>query len=263
MNTFSEGGIWQLVSYWCHSLTFDDAAWPRSALTYTLLLRRRSAYYVINVVLPAMLLSFTSPAVFLLPADSGEKMTVGVTGVVAMSVYLAGVAGDLPQTSVQVCYLQVYLSVLLGVSALGVMLASAVLKLHHIPRDVSVGRKTRCVVSWMRKVTFVDACRSTALSSDVRSCSADEDQPSKNYDDSHGHHPNEDHTTDKTMTWVCVADTIDRFLFCVSSFTILASATLVFPYIIIKGSNHHHQIPEVPVPFQCFNETASISGSSF
>ena len=42
-------------------------------------IRRKSRFYFHNLLLPCILISMLSPFVFLLPADSGEKVSLGVT----------------------------------------------------------------------------------------------------------------------------------------------------------------------------------------
>ena len=79
-------------------------------------IRRKYLFFVTYIIFPCMLLSgvllmvfllqlrarTTAPAVlvvFLLPADSGEKVSLGVSILVAISVFLLLVAGNVPNTS--------------------------------------------------------------------------------------------------------------------------------------------------------------------
>ena len=63
------------------------------------LLCRKSTYYVVNVVAPCMLLSALALLVFLLPPDSGEKVTLGITVLLSFTVFLLLVAENVPKTS--------------------------------------------------------------------------------------------------------------------------------------------------------------------
>ncbi|TSK87433.1 Neuronal acetylcholine receptor subunit alpha-9-II [Bagarius yarrelli] len=69
---------------------------PYSDITYTLLLRRRSSFYVFNLLLPCFLISFLAPLGFFLPADSGEKVSLGVTVLLALTVFQLVVAESMP-----------------------------------------------------------------------------------------------------------------------------------------------------------------------
>lgn len=68
-------------------------------LVFTVLLTRKPTYFVINVVLPILILSLITLAVFWLPADSGEKVGLSVTIVLAFSVMQLVVADLIPRTS--------------------------------------------------------------------------------------------------------------------------------------------------------------------
>ena len=59
---------------------------------------RRSTFYLINYILPAVLINIISLFVFLMPSDSGEKITLGISAMLNMTVFLMAVIGDLPPT---------------------------------------------------------------------------------------------------------------------------------------------------------------------
>lgn len=62
-------------------------------------IRRRVLYYFLNVIIPCMLLSSLSLTGFLLPPDAGEKVTLGLTVLLAFSVFMLLVAENMPPTS--------------------------------------------------------------------------------------------------------------------------------------------------------------------
>ena len=65
----------------------------------TLHVRRKYTFFVTYIIFPCLLLSGVLLMVFLLPADSGEKVSLGVSILVAISVFLLLVAGNVPDTS--------------------------------------------------------------------------------------------------------------------------------------------------------------------
>uniref|UniRef100_A0A2I4BLM0 Neuronal acetylcholine receptor subunit alpha-9-I n=1 Tax=Austrofundulus limnaeus TaxID=52670 RepID=A0A2I4BLM0_AUSLI len=69
---------------------------PYTEITYTLLLKRRSSFYIFNLLLPCFLISFLAPLGFYLPADSGEKVSLGVTVLLALTVFQLLVAEIMP-----------------------------------------------------------------------------------------------------------------------------------------------------------------------
>ena len=155
---FNTGGTWQLVESYFHVISYD----PKSSYFYTgfeksfeyhLRLRRRTTFYIFNIILPVVFLSLTTTIVFLLPAEAGEKMGVSMAVLLAYSVYLSIIADDLPRTSSQVCYLQVYLTMLhTGVLPAGLP--------HHAPCRHRPGRDPVCSGPQASPHGSRDACRS-------------------------------------------------------------------------------------------------------
>ena len=57
--------------------TYECCPEPYPDVTFTLVMRRRTLYYGLNLLLPCLLISTLALLVFLLPADSGEKISLG------------------------------------------------------------------------------------------------------------------------------------------------------------------------------------------
>ncbi len=54
---------------------------------------------MINVIVPCIMLSTLTLLVFVIPPDSGDKVTLGITVLLAFSVFMLAVAENLPETS--------------------------------------------------------------------------------------------------------------------------------------------------------------------
>ena len=93
-------------------------------------------YYVTSILLPVVLLGVLIIVVFLIPAESGEKIGYSITVLLAMSVFLSIISTILPRNSDDVCLLAVYLliNVILGVVA--VMLTAFQLRLFNREDDI-------------------------------------------------------------------------------------------------------------------------------
>ena len=70
-----------------------------SYVEFTLYLRRRYAFYVMNVIVPCILLSVLVMVSFCLPPDAGEKISLGISVLLAFTVFLLMVAENVPRTS--------------------------------------------------------------------------------------------------------------------------------------------------------------------
>lgn len=63
-----------------NELYYDCCKEPYPDVTFTVTMRRRTLYYGLNLLIPCVLISGLALLVFLLPADSGEKISLGEEG---------------------------------------------------------------------------------------------------------------------------------------------------------------------------------------
>ncbi|GFR71199.1 neuronal acetylcholine receptor subunit alpha-10, partial [Elysia marginata] len=101
LSNYVDNGEWELLGtkvirrvkfYTCCPEPFID-------VTFYIMIRRRVLYYFLNVIIPCMMLSSLSLTGFLLPPESGEKVTLGLTVLLAFSVFMLLVAENMPPTS--------------------------------------------------------------------------------------------------------------------------------------------------------------------
>ncbi|XP_055957696.1 CHRNA7-FAM7A fusion protein-like [Patella vulgata] len=111
-----------------------------------LVLQRKSLSLVLTVVLPVILLAFLNVFVFLLPTESGEKLSFSVTVLLAQAVFLSFISGLMPQTSDSTSSLSIYISAQLILSAIYVLLTCFNLSIHH--GDSS----NRPIPRWLTKI---------------------------------------------------------------------------------------------------------------
>ena len=72
---------------------------PFPDIMFYVRLRRRVKYYFMNIIIPCIILSFLCLAGFLLPPESGEKITLGLSVLLTITVFMLMVADKMPQTS--------------------------------------------------------------------------------------------------------------------------------------------------------------------
>ena len=72
---------------------------PFPEIVITFHIRRKTLYYMYNIVFPCMMMSTLTVLVFCLPPDSGEKIALGVTVLLAFSVFMLAIAEKMPETS--------------------------------------------------------------------------------------------------------------------------------------------------------------------
>ncbi|XP_010946490.2 acetylcholine receptor subunit delta isoform X1 [Camelus bactrianus] len=99
---FTENGEWEIVHRPARinvdpSAPLDSPS--RQDVTFYLIIRRKPLFYVINILVPCVLISFMINLVFYLPADCGEKTSMAISVLLAQSVFLLLISKRLPATS--------------------------------------------------------------------------------------------------------------------------------------------------------------------
>ncbi|XP_022087676.1 neuronal acetylcholine receptor subunit alpha-10-like [Acanthaster planci] len=123
----------------------DAPGIPYTDVVYTMHFKRRSLYYVFNLVMPCVLVAGITILGFVLPADSGEKVSLGITVLLSLTVFLLLIAESMPPSSHVPVIGQYYAATMLLVS-ISIMLTVIVLNLHHR------GPTCRPVPRWMRRI---------------------------------------------------------------------------------------------------------------
>ena len=72
---------------------------PYPDVRFTIIIRRKTLYYLFNIIFPCLWLTILSLLGFWLPPDSGEKITLGITVLLAFSVFMLLIAESMPATS--------------------------------------------------------------------------------------------------------------------------------------------------------------------
>ncbi|XP_032806151.1 neuronal acetylcholine receptor subunit alpha-7 isoform X1 [Petromyzon marinus] len=146
-------GEWDLVEIpgKRNELYYDCCQEPYPDVTYTLTIRRRTLYYGLNLLVPCVLISALSLLVFLLPADSGEKISLGITVLLSLTVFMLLVAEIMPATSDSVPLIGQYFASTMIIVAFSVVVTVIVLQYHHHNPD---GKK---MPQWVR-VILLDWC---------------------------------------------------------------------------------------------------------
>jgi hypothetical protein len=125
-----------------------------SQVTFTLKLRRKPLYYVMNIILPVVFLGYLNILVFVIPVDAGEKMSFSVTVFLSFAVFLTIISTLLPTSSENTPIIAMYLIIQLIYGVIALVISAFQLRLHHrheteeIPsfwiKVVQLRRKLKC-----------------------------------------------------------------------------------------------------------------------
>nr|XP_047928862.1 neuronal acetylcholine receptor subunit alpha-9 isoform X2 [Anser cygnoides]XP_047928863.1 neuronal acetylcholine receptor subunit alpha-9 isoform X2 [Anser cygnoides]XP_047928864.1 neuronal acetylcholine receptor subunit alpha-9 isoform X2 [Anser cygnoides]XP_047928865.1 neuronal acetylcholine receptor subunit alpha-9 isoform X2 [Anser cygnoides]XP_047928866.1 neuronal acetylcholine receptor subunit alpha-9 isoform X2 [Anser cygnoides]XP_047928867.1 neuronal acetylcholine receptor subunit len=138
-----------VITYGCCSEPYPD-------VTFTLILKRKSSFYIFNLLLPCILISFLAPLGFYLPADSGEKVSLGVTVLLALTVFQLMVAEIMPPSENVPLIGKYYIATMTMITA-STALTIIIMNVHHCGSEAKpVPQWARVVIlDYMSKIFFV------------------------------------------------------------------------------------------------------------
>ncbi|OWF39101.1 Neuronal acetylcholine receptor subunit alpha-7 [Mizuhopecten yessoensis] len=94
---YKPNGEWDID--WTSVTNNTDLGHYYSIIDFSIHLARRSAYFIISMTIPVLLLCFLNPFVFLLPASSGERISYTITMFLSLAVYMTVVGENMPKVS--------------------------------------------------------------------------------------------------------------------------------------------------------------------
>ncbi|XP_077995873.1 neuronal acetylcholine receptor subunit alpha-2-like [Glandiceps talaboti] len=100
-------------------------------VVYTLVLRRRSLFYVVNLIIPCIVMSMLIMLVFCLPPDSGEKISLSISVLLALTVFQLLMAEIMPPTSSATPLVGKFLLFTTFLVSSSIVVTVAVLNLHY------------------------------------------------------------------------------------------------------------------------------------
>ncbi|CAP30163.2 Protein CBR-ACR-3 [Caenorhabditis briggsae] len=103
LNDYLPSGVWDLMD--APGLLIDE----RSKISYQIKIRRKALFYTVILIMPTVLMAFLSMMVFYLPAESSEKITLAISILLALVVFLLVVSKILPPTSSTIPLMAKYL----------------------------------------------------------------------------------------------------------------------------------------------------------
>uniref|UniRef100_G3NGE7 Neuronal acetylcholine receptor subunit alpha-7 n=1 Tax=Gasterosteus aculeatus aculeatus TaxID=481459 RepID=G3NGE7_GASAC len=110
---------------------YDCCKEPYQDVKFIVTIRRRTLYYALNLLIPCVLLSSMTLLIFVLPADSGEKISLGITVLLSLTVFMLLVAEIMPATSDSVPLIGQYFASIMIIVGMSVIATVVVLQYHH------------------------------------------------------------------------------------------------------------------------------------
>ncbi|XP_053468016.1 acetylcholine receptor subunit delta [Ictalurus furcatus] len=130
---FTENGEWEIIHRPARRNIYKSIPMDSNKhqdITFYLIIKRKPLFYIVNIIIPCVLISFLASLVYYLPADSGEKMTLSISVLLAQSVFLLLISQRLPETSMAVPLIVKYLMFIMVLVTVVVLNCVIVLNLH-------------------------------------------------------------------------------------------------------------------------------------
>ncbi|CAG6021095.1 unnamed protein product [Menidia menidia] len=146
-----ESGEWVIVNavgkyntkkYECCTEIYAD-------ITYYFIIRRLPLFYTINLIIPCLLISCLTVLVFYLPSQCGEKITLCISVLLSLTVFLLLITEIIPSTSLVIPLIGEYLLFTMVFVTLSIIITVFVLNVHHR------SPQTHSMPHWVRRV-FLD-----------------------------------------------------------------------------------------------------------
>ncbi|XP_071507884.1 neuronal acetylcholine receptor subunit alpha-10-like [Diadema antillarum] len=142
---FAQNGVWTLESFAASNLRPFYLCCPHnfSEIRYTLRLRRESAFFTKVVVVPSVLLTMLMALTFWSHPDSGEKVTLAISNLLAMILFQQLVADSMPPIGDTTSVLVTFFFIMIALGCGAVVCAVIVLRIYHTGGE-------RQMPSWLR-----------------------------------------------------------------------------------------------------------------
>ncbi|PAV86499.1 hypothetical protein WR25_16914 isoform A [Diploscapter pachys] len=121
----------------------------RSRAVFHVKIRRKTLFYTVVLIIPTVVMAFLSVAVFFLPTDSTEKMTLTISVLLSIVVFLLLVSKILPPTSFTIPLMAKYLLLTFVLNIITILVTIIVVNVFFR------SPKTHRMPKWVRSI-FID-----------------------------------------------------------------------------------------------------------
>ncbi|KAI8039382.1 hypothetical protein M5D96_008106 [Drosophila gunungcola] len=263
LSDYWKSGTWDIIEVPAYLNVYEgDSNHPTETdITFYIIIRRKTLFYTVNLILPTVLISFLCVLVFYLPAEAGEKVTLGISILLSLVVFLLLVSKILPPTSLVLPLIAKYLLFTFIMNTVSILVTVIIInwnfrgpRTHRMPIAIG-GKQSKMEVMELsdlhhpnckinRKVNsggelgLGDGCRRESESSDSILLSPEASKATEAVEFIAEHLRNEDLYIQTREDWKYVAMVIDRlqlYIFFIvttaGTVGILMDAPHIFEYV--------------------------------
>nr|XP_056721967.1 neuronal acetylcholine receptor subunit alpha-3 [Euleptes europaea] len=159
LKEYWESGEWAIINApgYKHDIKYNccEAVYPD--ITYSLYIRRLPLFYTINMIIPCLLISFLTVLVFYLPSDCGEKVTLCISVLLSLTVFLLVITETIPSTSLVIPLIGEYLLFTMIFVTLSIVITVFVLNVHYrTPRTHTMPEWVKAIfLNFLPRIMFM------------------------------------------------------------------------------------------------------------
>ncbi|KAL1110186.1 hypothetical protein AAG570_008263 [Ranatra chinensis] len=146
LSDYWKSGTWDIIEVPAYLNIYEGNQPTETDITFYIIIRRKTLFYTVNLILPTVLISFLCVLVFYLPAEAGEKVTLGISILLSLVVFLLLVSKILPPTSLVLPLIAKYLLFTFIMNTVSILVTVIIINWNFR------GPRTHRMPSWIRTV---------------------------------------------------------------------------------------------------------------
>lgn len=168
LSDFTENNMWRLldISAKAKDEIYTTQEVPFSVLIFTIGIRRKALFYIVNFIAPPVTILLLSLLLFLIPPEVGKRMEAGINLLLSLSVYLLLVNSKMPSTSTDFPLLTKFYACAIIILVLAMCCTCVVYAMYFMnssglqTHDSIVAQTLRdFVIRWLKPLPFGCPCR--------------------------------------------------------------------------------------------------------
>ncbi|XP_072046622.1 neuronal acetylcholine receptor subunit alpha-10-like [Amphiura filiformis] len=236
-NRYLENGVWDMVAtnkkqrivyYSCCNFSSYE-------VQYRLIFKRQPDFFIKYLIIPVSLLSFLSPMVFYLPPDSGEKVTLCITNLLALVVFQQIISDNMPPSGAESPIIGSFFLSMITIVSGTVVGTIFVIHINGISHRPVPGWVHWLLLQKLPRLACLDGIKTSRHHSETKPADTESEKlPSKCFYDQMEEENQNRHD------WKLVSLVVDRFLMVVLSIvTVVITVTVLV--IVFKGSEREFE----------------------
>ncbi|KAI1722507.1 neurotransmitter-gated ion-channel ligand binding domain-containing protein [Ditylenchus destructor] len=137
LEDYSPSGIWDVID------VPGELIRDKSKIQFHIVIRRKTLFYTVILIIPTVLMAFLSMMVFYLPAECSEKITLAISILLALVVFLLLVSKILPPTSDTIPLMAKYLLLTFILNILTIMATVIIINIYF--RSATTHTMPNCI----------------------------------------------------------------------------------------------------------------------